>query len=73
MQVTVIATLCSLASAHPACVEEVITDQAQLSECMQSAEAFISKWMAENIKFRTGWRLAKWGCAIGGYRKSVPA
>lgn len=71
MIVTVVATLCTLAT-HPACVEEIITDQATLSECTQTAESAIAKWMSEHPLYRSGWRLAKWGCAIGGYHKAVP-
>ena len=75
MQVTVIATLCQLAAAsHPACVEEVITDDATLMQCGGAfAQQAISKWMSENIHYRTGWRLAKWGCVIGGYHKATEA
>jgi hypothetical protein len=65
MLVTVVATFCQLA-APSACVDEVITNEATLMQCGGAfAQGAISKWMSENIRYRTGWRLEKWGCAIG--------
>lgn len=73
MLVVVVATFCSLA--QPAsCTQEVITDQATLMECGGAfAQQAISKWMAESIHYRTGWRLSKWGCVIGGMHKAREA
>lgn len=77
MQVTVIATLCKLAAAtppQPACVEEIVTDEATLMQCGGPfAQQAIAKWMGEHPIYRSGWRLAKYGCAIGGYHKAVGA
>lgn len=75
MQVTLIATLCQLAAAAPqsACVEVIITDQAEFAECVVTAQAGIAKWMSDHPFYRSGWRLAKWSCAIGGYQKPVHA
>ena len=71
MNVTVIATLCKIAAAtpQPACVEEIITDQATLMQCGGGlAQQAIADWMRHDPRYVTGWRLAKWGCAIG-YQK----
>lgn len=71
MLVTVIATFCSLAQPGVCDRDIRITDQATLMQCGGAfGEQAISKWMAENIKYRTGWRLAKCGCVIGGYHKA---
>jgi hypothetical protein len=63
MLVTVIATLC-LANV---CVEKTVTDQATLMQCGGGfAQQALSKWMDENGYSARGYRLAKWGCVIGG-------
>lgn len=74
MNVTVVAILCKLAGAtpQPACVEEIITEDATLAQCTLAQPA-IAKWMSEHPLYRKGWRLSKWGCAIGGYHKSREA
>lgn len=71
MLVTVIATIC-IAGAEPACVDKIVTDQATLMQCGGAfAQPAIAKWMEENGYTARGYRLAKWGCAIG--RKPVRA
>lgn len=73
MLVTVVATFCQLA-APSSCAQELITNEATLMQCGGAfAQQAISKWMAENVHYRTGWRLAKWGCVIGGYHKAREA
>lgn len=68
MLVTVIATLCQVASPQ-SCQQVTITQQATLSQCEGNyAQGAISKWMSESIRFRTGWSLSKWGCVIGATR-----
>lgn len=72
MFVAVIVTLC-LAGADPACIEKTVTDQATLMECGGAfAAQAIPQWMADNGYSARGYRLAKWGCVIGGRRK-LPA
>lgn len=75
MQVAVIATLCRLAAATTQpCVEEIVAENVELAQCAGPfAQQALAKWMEEHPIYRSGWRLAKWGCAIGGYRKAVPA
>lgn len=72
MNVTVVATLCRIAAAtvQPDCVEEVITDEATLMQCGGGlAQAAIADWIGHHPRYVIGWRLAKWGCAIGYQRK----
>jgi len=73
MLVVVIATFCQLA--HPqVCVDEIITDQATLMQCGGGfAQQAIADWMSHDPRYVTGWRLAKWGCVIGGYHKARQA
>lgn len=71
MFVTVLVKLCLIADPS-ACVEKIVTDQATLMECGGSSAAqFLPQWMAENGYTARGYRLASWGCAMGGRR--VPA
>lgn len=72
MLVTVVATLCQIA-APSACIEEIVTDQATLMQCGGAfAQQALAKWMSEHPRYVTGWRLSKWGCAVG-YQKKVHA
>lgn len=71
MLVTVLATFCQLANPDVCDHDVLITREATLMQCAGAfGEQAISKWMAENIHYRTGWSLQKWGCAIGYQRKS---
>ncbi len=73
MLVAVVATFCQIASPST-CAEEIITNEATLSECTGGfAQPALAKWMAENIHYRTGWRLEKWACHPGGYHKKIGA
>ena len=66
MLVSVIATLCL----NAVCVEKTVTDQATLMQCGGGgfAQQAIAQWMDENGYAARGYRLTKWGCAIGGKR-----
>lgn len=65
MLVMILATLCL----GDVCVEKVVTDQATLAQCGATAAQRIPQWMEEQGYTARGYRLAKWGCAIGGKRK----
>lgn len=66
MLVTVIATLC-LANAQ--CIERVVTNEATLMQCGGAmAVQVLPTWMEEQGYTARGYRLAKWGCVIGGRR-----
>ena len=67
MLITVVATLCQLATSS--CVEEIITDQASLQSCAITGQIGISKWMAESEKYHSGWNVHGYKCVIG-YRKA---
>lgn len=67
MLITVIATICL---ANGACVDKTVTDQATLTQCSGAfAQQALAGWMEENGYAARGYRLAKWGCVIGGKRE----
>lgn len=68
MLVTVIVSLCLIAS--PAnCIERVVTNEATLMQCGGAmAVQVLPTWMEEQGYTARGYRLAKWGCVIGGKR-----
>jgi hypothetical protein len=71
MLVTVIATLC-LATDPAACVERVVTEQATLMQCGGAfAAQVLPTWMEEQGYLARGYKLAKWGCVIGGRRSNI--
>lgn len=70
MLVTVIATLC-LTADPSACVDKIVTDQATFMECAGAfAAQVLPHWMEENGYTARGYRLAKWGCVVGGVHRS---
>jgi hypothetical protein len=71
MLVVVVATLCLIAD-PAACIERVVTDQATLMECEGAfAAQVLPSWMEEQGYSARGYRLAKWGCSIGGRRSKI--
>lgn len=67
MLVTVTVLLCL---ANATCVERTVTDEATLMQCGGGfAQQALSKWMEQNGYTARGYRLAKWGCVIGGKRE----
>lgn len=51
------------------CIERTVTDQASLMQCGATAAQAIPEWMEKEGYLARGYRLAKWGCAIGGRRR----
>lgn len=71
MLVTVIAYLCLVAEPK-ACIERTVTSEATLMQCGGAfAAQALPKWMEENGYTARGYRLAKWGCVIGGKREQA--
>lgn len=71
MLVTVTALLC-LASSPTTCIERTVTDQATLMQCGGAmAVQVLPTWMEEQGYTARGYRLAKWGCVIGGRRTGI--
>ncbi|MGJ5032424.1 hypothetical protein ACQR1I_36690 [Bradyrhizobium sp. HKCCYLS2038] len=69
MLISVIVTLC-LAAAPETCIERTVTDEATMMQCSGAMAAqVLPAWMAENGYTARGYRLAKWGCVPGGFRK----
>lgn len=69
MFVTVVALLC-LATAPETCIERTVTDQATLMQCGGAMAAqVLPAWMESEGYTARGYRLAKWGCVIGGKRE----
>ena len=67
MLVIVIATLCL---ANGDCIERTVTSEATLMQCDGAmAVQVLPQWMEENGYTARGYRLAKWGCVIGGKRE----
>lgn len=78
MLVTVVATMCSLTdptSVTPgpeSCITAVVTDQATMMECEGAfAAQVLPHWMEEQGYTARGYHLVKWGCVIGGTRRST--
>ncbi len=68
MLVVVVATLCLNGS----CIEKTVTDQATMGQCGgPMALQVIPQWMEDNGYAARGYRLAKWGCVIGGKRERI--
>lgn len=66
MLISVIVTLCLVSNPND-CIRKIVTDQATLSECSGPfALQVLPKWIEENGYAARGYRLAKWGCVIGG-------
>jgi hypothetical protein len=71
MLITVTALLC-LVSTPSQCIERTVTDQATLASCTGGfAQQALSGWMEQEGYTARGYRLAKWGCVIGGKRTSI--
>lgn len=68
MLTTVVAVLCSLATAD--CREEIVTDQVTFQQCLVTGQVGIAAWMSENPTYAKGWRLERYKCAPGGYKKA---
>jgi hypothetical protein len=69
MLVTVTVLLC-LISSPETCIERVVTNEATLMQCGGAMAAqVLPTWMEEQGYTARGYRLAKWGCVIGGRRK----
>lgn len=67
MLIVVIATLCL---ANGTCIERTVTDQATFAQCSGAfAMQALSGWMEQEGYTARGYRLAKWGCVIGGKRE----
>ena len=71
MLVTVIVTLC-LTAEPKACIERTVTDEATLMQCGGAFGAqAIPAWMEREGYMARGYRLAKWGCVIGGRKRET--
>lgn len=71
MLVTVIVSLCLIA-APDRCIERVVTNEATLMQCGGAmAIQVLPAWMEEQGYAARGYRLAKWGCVIGGKRERI--
>jgi hypothetical protein len=71
MLVLVVATLC-LVSTPATCIERTVTDQASLASCTGAfAQQALSGWMEQEGYTARGYRLAKWGCVVGGRRTGI--
>lgn len=68
MLMTLVALLCQITSG--ACVEEIITDQAEFQACAIRGEITASAWMADSPIYSKGWTLARWKCVPPDYRKA---
>jgi hypothetical protein len=67
MLVTVTVLLCL---ADGACIEKTVTDEATLMQCGGAfAAQALPAWMEREGYSQRGYRLAKWGCVIGGRKK----
>lgn len=69
MLVIVIAHLC-LSGHYPGkCKNVMVTDQATFGQCTGSfALQVLPAWLTENGYTQRGWKLARWGCVVGGKR-----
>jgi hypothetical protein len=71
MLITVTALLCLVASPST-CIERTVTDQATFAQCSGAfAMQALSGWMEQEGYTARGYRLAKWGCVIGGKRTAA--
>jgi hypothetical protein len=65
--ITVIATLCTL---NGVCIERTVTDQATFAQCSGAfSQQALSGWMEREGYTARGYRLAKWGCVVGGKKR----
>lgn len=70
MFVTVIATLCSLAT-REICLDEIVSEQASMMSCAMHQQLGVANWISAHPLYSHGWRVAAVHCVVGGQKRNA--